>query len=112
MFFWLREEPKTVLTPPAPYSAERYEKGKINEQEFQTFAEAKEYAGQRGAVKRSSDDRYVYLGGPGTGIVDDRGILSIHRDPDLKKRLTYVASGSRVQLLEFGNRRVVSASPA
>lgn len=74
------------------------------EQEFQTFTEAKEYAGQRGAVKRSSDDRYVYLGGPGTGIVDDRGILSIHRDPELKKRLTYVASGTRVQLLEFGEQ--------
>lgn len=104
LFFWLREEPKTVLSPPAPYTAERYEKGTINEQDFQTFAEAKEYAGQRGAVKRSSDDRYVYLGGQGTGIVDDRGILSIHHDADLKKRLTYVASGTRVQLLQFGEQ--------
>ncbi|MGI1805125.1 N-acetylglucosaminidase [Exiguobacterium sp. TDN 0502] len=103
LFFWLREEPKTVLTPPAPYTTERYDDGDITEQDFQTFAEAKDYAGTRGAVKRSSDDRYVYLGGKGTGIVDDRGILSIHRDADLKKRLTYVASGTRVQLLDFGN---------
>ncbi|WP_214847806.1 glucosaminidase domain-containing protein [Exiguobacterium sp. s193] len=103
LFYLLKDDPPSVLKPAAPYIAEKYQAGQVStEQEFDTFNEAKTFLGDdRGAVKRTQDDRYLYLTGPGIGIVDPGGTLNIYQDRSLTKRLTYVASGSRLTLRDF-----------
>ncbi|MCT4779470.1 MULTISPECIES: N-acetylglucosaminidase [Exiguobacterium] len=103
LFVLLRDKPQTILSPASPYIAELYRDGKvIQEEEFDSFDEAKTFLNERrGAVKRTSDDRYLYLTGSGIGIVDAGQTLNIYADRSLKKRQTYVAPGSRLSLLAY-----------
>jgi len=96
--FWLKDKEPSVLRPEPPYTAERYSDGKVSsEKGFDTFAEAKAYAetGETGAVRRTYDEHFIWMNGKGVAIA--RGTtLSIHQDAALKKRITYVASGTRL----------------
>ncbi|MGX8178100.1 N-acetylglucosaminidase [Exiguobacterium artemiae] len=106
LFFLLRESPKTVLPPASPFVAELYENGKVTEeQEFDSFDAAKSFVGdRRGAVKRTDDNRYIYLTGSGIGIVRANDTLNIYADRALKKRQTYVAPGSRLTVLSYADQ--------
>ncbi|WP_214721158.1 glucosaminidase domain-containing protein [Exiguobacterium sp. s192] len=106
LFVLFRDKPKTILPPASPYIAELYRDGKvIEEKEFDSFDQAKAFVGQkRGAVQRTTDERYLYLTGSGIGIADAPETLNIYADRTLKKRLTYVAPGSRLSLLTYGEQ--------
>ena len=103
LFLLLREKPQTILPPASPYVAELYRDGKvIREEEFDSAEKAKAFIdGRRGAVKRTADERYIYLTGSGIGIVKPNQTLNIYTDRALKKRHTYIAPGSRLSLLAY-----------
>lgn len=101
-FLWLQDRPS------GSYTVQTYDNGDVSTRAFESLDEARAYmerGGNRALLDASGD--VIDFTGTGIAVTPTDRITNLYQDAEFKKRQSYVAGGTRLRLIQTGDKHLL-----